>query len=408
MEISTLQAKYTALSPVLTERSRRLWAATEARALGHGGIATVERATGISRSTIVRGIRELASGDTLSPARTRRPGGGRKRATDKDATLSAHLEALVEPTASGDPDSPLRWTSKSVRRLAEELRGMGHAVSHRLVADLLHASGYSLQANRKTREGPQHPDRDAQFSYINEQVRRFQQGGQPAISVDTKKKELVGDFKNPGREWRPKGAPEPVRVHDFVIPEKGKAIPYGVYDLHRNEGWVSVGIDHDTGRLAVNSIRRWWKRMGRPAYKGATSLLITADGGGSNGSRLRLWKWELHRFATRTGLSITVCHFPPGTSKWNKIEHRLFSYIAMNWRGKPLSTLAVIVSLIGSTTTTAGLRVRSEIDPGSYPKGTVLTQEQMAQVNLERHSFHGDWNYTIHPGKPQDNQSVIS
>lgn len=402
MELDTLQAKYTALSPVLTERSRRLWAATEARALGHGGIATVERATGISRSTIVRGIRELASGDTLRLERARRPGGGRKRATEKDATLSKNLEALVEPTASGDPNSPLRWTSKSVRRLAEELRAMGHAVSHRLVADLLHASGYSLQANRKTREGPQHPDRDAQFRYISKQVRHFQQGGQPAISVDTKKKELVGDFKNPGQEWRPKGEPERVRVHDFVIPEQGKAIPYGVYDLHRNEGWDSVGIDHDTGRLAVNAIRRWWKQMGRAAYRGATSLLITADGGGSNGSRLRLWKWELHRFATRTGLSITVCHFPPGTSKWNKIEHRLFSHIAMSWRGKPLSSLAVIVSLIGSTTTTAGLRVRSEIDHGTYPKGTVLSKEQMAKVNLDRHSLHGTWNYTIHPGELKD------
>ncbi len=280
---------------------------------------------------------------------------------------------------------------------------MGHVVSHRLVAEMLHASGYSLQANRKTREGTQSPDRDAQFRYISEQVRRFQLGRQPAISVDTKKKELVGFFKNPGREWRPKGVPEPVRVHDFVVPEQGKAIPYGVYDLHRNEGWVSVGIDHDTGKLAVNSIRRWWKRMGRPIYKGVRSLLITADGGGSNGSRLRLWKWELHRFATRTGLSITVCHFPPGTSKWNKIEHRLFSHIAMNWRGKPLSSLAVIVNLIGSTTTTSGLRVRSEIDHGSYPKGTVLTKEQMANVNLERHAFHGNWNYTIHPGKPRGN-----
>ena len=276
---------------------------------------------------------------------------------------------------------------------------MGHAASHRLVADLLHASGYSLQANRKTREGPQHPDRDAQFRYINEQVGRCQKRAQPAISVDTKKKELVGDFKNAGREWRPKGTPEAVRVHDFLIPEQGKAIPYGVYDLHRNEGWVSVGIDHDTASLAVNAIRSWWKRMGRPAYAGATSLLITADAGGSNGSRLRLWKWELQRFASRTGLSVTVCHFPPGTSKWNKIEHRLFSHIAMNWRGKPLASLAVIVSLIGSTTTAAGLRVRSEIDHGSYPKGTVVADEQMAQVNLKPHSFHGDWNYTIRPRK---------
>jgi len=397
VDSETLRTKYTALAPVLTERSRRLWAATEARALGRGGIERVKQATGLARSTIERGIQELASGETLSPERTRRPGGGRKRATDKDVTLAADLDALVEPTASGDPDSPLRWTSKSVRRLAKELRAQGHEVSHTLVAELLQASGYSLQGNRKTREGPQHPDRDAQFRYIFDQVRRFQKRKQPAISVDTKKKELVGDFKNAGREWRPKGTPEPVRVHDFLIPEQGKAIPYGVYDLHRNEGWVSVGIDHDTASLAVNAIRSWWKRMGRPAYAGATSLLITADAGGSNGPRLRLWKWELQQFANRTGLPITVCHFPPGTSKWNKIEHRLFSHIATNWRGKPLVSLAVIVSLIGSTTTAAGLRVRSEIDHGSYPQGTVVTDEQMAQVNLKPHGFHGDWNYTIRP-----------
>jgi len=407
MEIEALQAKYSALVPVLTERSRRLWAATEARALGHGGIAMVERATGISRSTIVRGLRELESDQTLSPERTRRPGGGRKRTTAKDPTLLGDLDSLVEPTASGDPDSPLRWTSKSVRRLAEELQAMGHVASHRLVADLLHESGYSLQANRKTREGTSHPDRDAQFRYINDQVRRFHRRGQPAVSVDTKKKELVGDFKNPGREWRPKGMPETVRVHDFVIPEQGKAIPYGVYDLGRNEGWVNVGIDHDTASLAVHSIRRWWEGMGRPVYPGANSLLITADSGGSNGSRLRLWKWELHRLASQTGISITVCHFPPGTSKWNKIEHRLFSYIAMNWRGKPLTSLAVIVSLIGSTTTAAGLRVRSEIDHGTYPKGTVLTDQQMDQIRLKRHVFHGDWNYTIHPARKLTGASVI-
>lgn len=395
--METLQAKFAALAPALTERSRRLWAASEALAIGHGGIALVERATGISRSTVARGIREVKSGETLSPDRTRRSGGGRKRALDKDGMLAVDLEGLVEPAASGDPDTPLRWTSKSVRHLAGELAAMGHAVSHRLVADLLNASGYSLQANRKTREGPSHPDRDAQFGYINEQVRRQHKRGQPAISVDTKKKELVGDFKNAGREWRPKGEPEPVLVHDFLIPEKGRAIPYGVYDLKRNEGWVSVGIDRDTASFAVNAIRRWWKVMGRPAYRGATSLLITADAGGSNGPRVRLWKWELQRFANRTGLSITVCHFPPGTSKWNKIEHRLFSYIAVNWRGKPLFSLAAVVSLIGSTTTASGLRVRSEINQGRYPKGVVITDEQMAALNLQPHSFHGDWNYTIRP-----------
>jgi len=342
-------------------------------------------------------MRELESGETFDPGRTRRPGGGRKRAVDKDRGLLTDLEALVEPTASGDPDSPLRWTTKSVRRLGAELEAMGHDASHRLVANLLHELGYSLQANRKAREGTSHPDRDTQFRYINGQVRRFQKGGRPVISVDTKKKELVGDFKNRGREWRPKGNPERVRVHDFIIPEQGKAIPYGVYDLQRNEGWVSVGVDHDTASFAVNAIRRWWRVMGRPAYGAATSLLITADAGGSNGHRLRLWKWELQKFANRTGLSITVCHFPPGTSKWNKIEHRLFSHIAMNWRGKPLVSLAAIVSLIGSTRSTSGLRVRAEIDPGTYPSGVVVTDEQMTRLNLRRHRFHGDWNYTFRP-----------
>lgn len=399
MDAATVRQKYAVLSGSLTERSRRLWAATEAMSLGHGGIALVERATGISRSTITRGIREVESGasDELPPERTRRPGGGRKRATEKDRTLLDDLDALVEPMTLGDPDSPLRWTSKSVRNLADELRAMGHDVSYRLVARLLGESGYSLQANRKTREGSQHVDRDAQFRYIAQRVRRQLRDRQPAISVDTKKKELVGDFKNPGREWRPKGRPEPVRVHDFLIPDQGKAIPYGVYDLSRDEGWVSVGIDHDTASFAVNAVRRWWKLMGRPAYPDADSLLITADAGGSNGPRVRLWKWELQRFANRTGLSITLCHFPPGTSRWNKIEHRLFSYIAMNWRAKPLVSLAAIVSLIGSTTTRSGLRIRSEIDHGSYPLGVKITDEQMTKIQLKPHAFHGEWNYTIRP-----------
>jgi len=398
VDLTTLSRKYKGLRLVLTERSRRVWAASEAVALGHGGIGLVERATGISRSTISRGIRELNSGGTtLSAERTRRPGGGRKRTVDTDDRLAADLDALVEPTTSGHPDSPLRWTSKSVRRLATELQAMGHTVSYRLVAQLLNAADYCLQANRKTREGPQHPDRDAQFQYLNDQVRRFQRQHRPAISVDTKKKELIGDFKNPGREWRPKGRPEAVRVHDFLIKEHGKAVPYGVYDLTRNEGWVSIGIDHDTASFAVHAIRRWWNRMGRRAYPDTTALLITADAGGSNGSRVRLWKWELQQFATRTGLAITVCHFPPGTSKWNKIEHRLFSHIAMNWRGKPLVDLVTIVSLIGDTTTDEGLRVRSEVDPGRYPKGVVIRDEQMAQIQLEPHTFHGDWNYTIRP-----------
>jgi hypothetical protein len=324
-------------------------------------------------------------------------GGGRKKTIDKDPNLQRDLEGLVEPTASGDPQAPLRWTSKSVRKLTTELQAMGHIVSRQLVLELLVNTGYSLQANRKTREGSAHPDRDAQFHHISQQVRQFQRQSQPVISVDTKKKELVGDFKNAGREWHPKDNPEPVRVHDFIIPQKGKAIPYGVYDLTRNAGWVSVGIDHDTATFAVRSIRRWWVTMGRPAYPQAHSLLITADGGGSNGSRVRLWKWELQQLANQTGLALTVCHFPPGTSKWNKIEHRLFSHITANWRGKPLVSLAVIVSLIAATRTQTGLRVRCELDKGSYPKGQTVTDEQLAQVTLAPHRFHGDWNYTIRP-----------
>jgi transposase len=397
MDLTTLRSKYKALAPALTERSRRLWAATEAKALGHGGIGLVERATGISRSTIQRGLREIESGEALGPERTRRPGAGRKLTIEKDPGLLADLDALVEPSAPGDPDSPLRWTTKSVRMLADALQAMGHDVSHTLVAELLHGLGYSLQANQKRREGAQHPDRDAQFRYINEQARAFLKRRQPAISVDTKKKELVGDFKNAGRTWRPKGEPEAVRVHDFIIPEQGKAIPYGVYDLHRNEGWVSVGVDHDTASFAVNAIRRWWTIMGSTAYPRANKLLITADSGGSNGSRLRLWKWELQQFANRSGLSITVCHFPPGTSKWNRIEHRLFSHIAMNWRGQPLVSLAAIVSLIAATRSSSGLRVRSELDRRRYPGGVKVTDEQMAQIRLRSHTFHGDWNYTIKP-----------
>ena len=401
MDIDTLQAKYTALAPVLTERSRRLWAATEAMALGHGGIALVHRATGISRSTIARGIQDLTAGETLTGERSRRPGGGRQRTVDKDATLRADLDALVEPISAGAPDAPLRWTSKSVRKLTAELQAMGHDVSRRIVTGLLHESGYTLQANRKTREGSQHPDRDAQFGYLSDQVCLHQLQGHPVISVDTKKKELVGNFKNPGKEWRPKGDPEQVGVHDFIVPGQGKAIPYGVYDLSRDEGWVSVGIDHDTASFSVNAIRRWWQKMGWPVYHGVPRLLITADAGGSNGPRTRLWKWELQQFANRTGLTITVCHYPPGTSKWNKIEHRLFSHIAMNWRGKPLVSLAAIVNLIGATTSQTGLRVRAEIDKRSYPQGVAVSKDQMAQVNLTPHQFHGDWNYTIRPRVPQ-------
>jgi hypothetical protein len=407
VDVRLWRAKYRALAPALTERGRRLWAATEARAAGRGGITGVARATGLAYSTIVRGLKELESRSRLPPDRVRRPGGGRKRTAVKDPTLLPDLEGLVEPTASGDPESALRWTSKSVRQLAGALQAMGHVVSRQLVAELLAAAGYSLQANRKTREGPQHADRDAQFRYINQQVRRFQAAGQPVISVDTKKKELVGDFKAAGRTWRPRSQPEPVRVHDFIIPEQGKAIPYGVYDLTRNAGWVSVGVDHDTATFAVHTIGRWWQQMGRPRYPRARSLLITADCGGSNGARVRLWKWELQQLANRLRLAITVCHFPPGTSKWNKIEHRLFAYISTNWRGRPLISLAVIVNLISATRTAAGLRVRCELDRRPYPKGQAVTDEQMATIHLVPHPFHGDWNYTIHPVPLQPRQQNL-
>ena len=400
MPEATLRAKYVALGPMLTERSRRVWAATEARALGYGGITVVARATGLSSATVARGLRELDGDASVPAARVRKSGAGRKRATTHHPTLLRDLDALVEPTAPGDPDSPLRWTCLSTRTLAVALEAFGHTVSHTVVAELLHGLGYSLQGNVKTREGRQHPDRNAQFRYIARHVRAAQQ---PTISVDTKKKELVGPFKNGGRAWRPAKTPQRVRVHDFIIPGAagGKAIPYGVYDLHRDEGWVSVGIDHDTATFAVRSIRRWWQHMGRPVYGAAASLLITADAGGSNGSRLRLWKWELQQLANRTGLAITVCHFPPGTSKWNKIEHRLFSHIAMNWRGTPLVDLATIVSLIGATHSRAGLQVRAELDRGLYPAGVTVSDAQLAGVRLERHRFHGDWNYTIHPATPR-------
>ena len=397
MDTDAIRRKFEALEPVLNERTRRLWAATEATSLGHGGIARVARATGVSRSTIVRGIQELESGTSLEREWVRQPGAGRKRTADKDPTLRADLEGLVEPSASGDPQSALRWTSKGIRKLAAELCAMGHEVRRSLVGDLLREAGYSLQGNRKAKEGSGHPDRDAQFRLINRRVKSRQRRNQPVISVDAKKKELVGDFKNAGREWRPKGLPERVRVHDFMIKENGKATPYGVYDLTRNAGWVSLGIDHDTAAFAVHSIRRWWRVMGRSVYPKATSLLITADGGGSNGSRNRLWKWELQKMANATGLTITVLHFPPGTSKWNKIEHRMFSHITMNWRGRPLTSLAVIVNLIARTRTIPGLRIRCELDKGTYPKGVRITDKQMKTLRLTREKLHGQWNYTIRP-----------
>lgn len=385
------------LLPVMTERSRRIWAATEAKALGRGGISAVARATGIDRNTIAKGLKELESPETLAPERVRRAGGGRKRTAAIDATLMDDLERLIDPQTRGDPESPLRWTCKSVRKLADELKRKQHQVSHRLVAALLHEMGYSLQANRKVREGSNHPDRNAQFEKINRKVRHRISRHQPVISVDCKKKELVGDFKNGGREWHPKGQPEEVRVHDFKIRELGKAIPYGVYDLQRNAGWVSVGVSHETSAFAVATIRRWWRQMGRRCYPKASSLQIVADSGGSNGSRVRLWKWELQKLANQTGLKISVSHLPPGTSKWNKIEHRLFSYITQNWRGKPLLTHATIVNLIAKTSTKAGLKVRCILDQKEYPPKVEVTDEQMASIKIKRDSFHGEWNYTIHP-----------
>jgi hypothetical protein len=369
----------------------------EARALGRGGIARVARASGMAEATVRKGLRELSGPSSDHPERIRNPGGGDKRTVDRDPTVRTDLEQLIDPVTRGDPMSPLRWTCKSLRKLAAELQARGHQVSRHLVADLLHEMDYSLQANRKTIEGGTHPDRDAQFVYLNDRVQAQLAAGEPAISVDTKKKELVGPFKNPGREWQPQGQPEDVRVHDFVDRELGRASPYGVYDLAQNTGWVSVGIDHDTASFAVASIRRWWEGLGRTSYPQATRLLITADGGGSNGSRLRLWKLELQRLADETGLTIEVSHLPPGTSKWNKIEHRLFSFISQNWRGKPLVSYEVIVSLIAATTTTSGLRVYCELDPHAYPAGRKVTDAELATVRLERAPFHGDWNYTIHP-----------
>jgi transposase len=396
-----LARKFESLARVLDERTRRLVAAAEAEALGFGGVTAVARATGLSRGTVIRGIAELRiAPKPVSERRIRRPGAGRKKTIEQDATLKRDLESLVEPVTRGDPESSLRWTCKSVRQLAAELGRMGHRTSHRMVAQLLHEMDYSLQANRKTLEGSSHPDRDAQFHHISDRSREFQAERQPVISVDTKKKELVGDFKNNGRELRPKGDPEKVRVHDFVIPELGRAAPYGVYDVAQNAGWVSVGMDHDTAAFAVQSIRRWWESMGSKAYPDARKLLITADSGGSNGARVRLWKLELQNLANQTGLEISVCHLPPGTSKWNKIEHRLFSFISQNWRGKPLVSHQVIVNLIAATTTRTGLRVRAELDPGKYPQGIKVSKKAVNEIRLERDPFHGEWNYTILPRTP--------
>ena len=394
-----VQQKFSDLAPILDERSRRLWAAVEARALGRGGITLVSKATGLSRTTIHQGFKELDRSASIKPdlIRIRASGAGRKKITVNNPNILSDLESLVEPTTRGDPESPLRWTCKSTRQISAAMQGKGYKVGRQKISELLRDLGYSLQSNRKVHEGSRHPDRDAQFQFIYEQVKVFQKSNQPVISVDTKKKELIGDFKNGGQEWRPQGQPEPVRVYDFIDKKLGKVNPYGVYDQMANAGWVNVGIDHDTSAFAVESIRRWWNRMGRPSYPEANRLLITADGGGSNGYRIRLWKIELQRFANEQGIEISVCHFPPGTSKWNKIEHRMFSHISMNWRGKPLTSHEVIVNLIANTTTRQGLKIHAALDTNSYPKGIKVTDAQLKGINLIKSEFHGEWNYSIRP-----------
>jgi hypothetical protein len=399
-DVEVISEKFKTLEPVLDERARRLWAATEARAIGRGGVSRVSAATGLSRITIRAGLNELHAplvGQVDVAGRIRKSGGGRKPLTEHEPKLIIALETLVDSGTRGDPMSPLRWTCKSAAKLASELRSNGHGASERSVNRLLHALGYSLQSNRKTIEGVDHPDRDAQFQYINRRVKSFQRRRQPVISVDTKKKELVGQFRNGGREWQPKGRPEKVQVHDFPDKDLGKAIPYGVYDQTANTGWVCVGVDHDTAEFAVETLRRWWRKMGSRVYPDTTSLLITADGGGSNGSRCRLWKVELQELADEIGLRISVCHFPPGTSKWNKIEHRMFCHITENWRGRPLMSQEVVVNLIGHTTTKEGLSIRSELDASSYPLGREVTESQMKDLSIKPDKFHGEWNYSILP-----------
>jgi transposase-like protein len=405
--VKTIKEKYGLLRDVLDERTRRRWAGSEAMALGHGGVTAVARATGIAESTIRAGRRELRQ--TIKPSsgsapveRVRRPGGGRKRLAERDPKLLKALDALIEPSTRGDPTCRLRWTCKSTRQLARELTRQGHGVCFRTVADLLAELGYSLQSQRKTREGSDHPDRDAQFRYIHKQVKAFAKRGQPVISVDTKKKELGGNFANSGREYQPQGQPEQTRMHDFVDQELGKVIPYGVYDMMMNEGWVSVGVDHDTAEFAVATIGRWWRKMGSKTYPKANELLITADNGGSNGSASRLWKVTLQNMANATGLQIKVCHFPPGTSKWNKIEHRMFCHITENWRGRSLRSHRVVVNLIANTTTQKGLRIKADLDVGNYPTGVKVTPQQMNQINIKPATFQSTWNYTISPnGKNQ-------
>jgi hypothetical protein len=397
MEVDVpLAKKLATILPHLNEKQRRLMLAVEARTLGRGGITRVARASGVSRPTIRKAMREL-DGPSTDPSRVRKVGGGRKPTSERDPEVIPALEALVDPGTRGDPMSPLRWTCKSTRQLAQALTDQGHPVSQNVVANLLHDLGFSLQAPAKRLEGTQHPDRDGQFSYLNQQVKAFLAQGSPVVSVDAKKKELVGPFKNGGREWQPKGEPESVRVHDFLDRELGKAIPYGIYDVGQNTGWVTVGTDHDTASFAVATLRRWWAAVGSHLYPAAKRLLISADSGGSNGYRVRLWKAELQRFADATGIEVTVCHLPPGTSKWNKIEHRLFSYITMNWRGRPLISHEIILELIGATTTRTGLQVHAELDRGEYPTQVKVSDEELGAVHLTPHQFHGEWNYTIAP-----------
>ncbi len=404
-DFNAVKQRFSRISDFLNERTRRLLAAAEAEAIGYGGVSLVARATGVSRRAITAGLAELKAGarplQEKMQQRVRAPGGGRKKATEVDATLLGDLDALIAPLTRGDPQSALRWTCLSLRQLAAQLQARGHQASHTLVGELLAEMGYSLQANQKTSEGTSHPDRNAQFEFINARLEKELAAGNPVISVDTKKKELVGDFKNRGRSYRPKGEPEKVRVHDFIIPELGRANPYGVYDVANNVGWVSVGTDHDTAAFAVETIRRWWKSMGAALYPQARCLQITADGGGSNGSRVRLWKVELQKLAEELGFPIQVCHLPPATSKWNKIEHRMFSFISLNWSGRPLISHEVIVNLIKATRTEQGLRVEAEIDTNLYPAGLKVSDEQIAQLNLTKDSFHGEWNYTISPRQGQ-------
>ncbi len=406
-QVRVARKRYRELAPVLNEQSLRRFVALEAQALGRGGVSLMARISGLARSTIYHGLSDIHDAVSAPAGRIRKDGGGRKKKASEDPTLVADLKRLVEPTTRGDPMQPLLWTIRSLRNLANELANLGHKVCPTVVGDLLRSMGYSLQANSKTREGGQHIDRDRQFHYINTQAKAFLAANEPVISVDTKKKELVGNFKNNGREWRRSGTPELVNVHDFIDPKLSRAVPYGVYDVTNNVGWVSVGTDHDTAAFAVNAIRRWWRTMGKKRHPKAKRLMITADGGGSNGYRVRLWKVELQKLADELKLPITVCHLPPGTSKWNKIEHRLFSFITINWRGKPLRSYRTIVQLIAATTTENGLKVRAELDENKYPKGIKVSDLQMAAVNLTRHPFHGDWNYTVSPKRNHPRQTRI-